>query len=152
MVLFKLIARQDTTSFLFIFFVALRVIISLTFIFLFLFQLPSLLTQMVPSTASAASSVPVTAVPSTSAVSAVPVIPGNLEFLSSQGPPPIQVLESESEEDDADVLTVTIPFNSASSSTFLPMISVEDRWSTELEFRYIVYENSFFLFTLLITF
>ena len=96
---------------------------------------------MVPSAASAAaSSVPAVTstpvVPSVSAATAIPVIPGNSEFQPSQGPPPIQVLESESEEDDTDVQTVTIPFNSASSSTFLPMISVEDRWSTELEFRY----------------
>ena len=76
----------------------------------------------------------------------VPSIPGisdsSQEFSSSQGPPPIQVLQSDSEEDDADVQTVTIPFNSASSSTFLPMISTEDRWSTELEFRYLTF-NSF---------
>ena len=115
---------------------------------------------MVPSTASAAvSSVPVPAVssvpdvpsilvvPSASAATAVPVIPGSSDFLSSQGPPPIQVLESESDEDDADVQTVTIPFNSASSSAFLPMISVEDRWSTELEFRYFLFfaQNIYYL-------
>ena len=72
----------------------------------------------------------------------IPVIPDNSQECSpSQGPPPIQVLQSDSEDDDADVQTVTIPFNSASSSTFLPMISIEDRWSTELEYRYI---NIFF--------
>ena len=101
---------------------------------------------MVPSFAAPSASIPavssvpevpsIPVVPSASAASAVPVVSGSPDFLPSQGPPPIQVLESESDEDDADVQTVTIPFNSASSSTFLPMISVEDRWSTELEFRY----------------
>ena len=79
-------------------------------------------------------------VPPTPVVSAVaptiPVLSGGADFQPSQGPPPIQVLGSDSDDDDADVQTVTIPFNSASSSTFLPMISVEERWSTELEFRY----------------
>ena len=90
----------------------------------------------VPAVSSAIQAVPsISAVPAVPATSAAPTIPvGNSEFLPSQGPPPIQVLESESEDDD--VQTVTIPFNSASSSTFLPMISVKDRWSTELEFRY----------------
>ena len=97
-------------------------------------QLPSLLSQMVPGvSASVVPPVAATNVPS------IPVISDNSqEFSTSQGPPPIQVLQSDSEEDDADVQTVTIPFNSASSSTFLPMISTEDRWSTELEFRYLI--------------
>ena len=95
----------------------------------------------VPAVSSAIQAVPsISAVPAVPAISAVPTIPvGNPEFMPSQGPPPIQVLESESEDDD--VQTVTIPFNSASSSTFLPMISVEDRWSTELEFSCLLYTS-----------
>ena len=111
-------------------------------IYFFHFQLPSLLSQMVPGV-----SVPVAPAPvaSTGNVPTIPVLPGNSsDFMTSQGPPPIQVLQSDSEEDDADVQTVTIPFNSASSSTFLPMISIEDRWSTELEFRYIFHFLKFF--------
>ena len=94
-------------------------------------------------------SVPVAPPVAAASVPSIPVIPDNSqEFSPSQGPPPIQVLQSDS-EDDADVQTVTIPFNSASSSTFLPMISIEDRWSTELEYRYIVI---FFFFSYLALF
>ena len=95
-------------------------------------------------------SVPVAPPVAAANVPSIPVIPDNSqEFSTSQGPPPIQVLQSDSEDDDADVQTVTIPFNSASSSTFLPMISIEDRWSTELEFRYI---NIFFFFSFFASF
>ena len=72
---------------------------------------------------SAANAIPeISVLPSTSAAPA--------------GPPPITVIESGSEE-DPDVQSITIPFRSASSGNFLPMISVADNWISELEFRFV---------------
>ena len=75
-----------------------------------------------------------TGVPLPSSAQAVPsiaVLPA-APPAAAAGPPVISVIESDS---DTDVQSFTIPFRSAFSSTFLPMISVEDTWMTELEFR-----------------
>ena len=53
----------------------------------------------------------------------------------ASGPPPVTIIESGSDEDTSDVQSLTIPFRSASSGNFLPMISIEDKWISELEFR-----------------
>ena len=47
-------------------------------------------------------------------------------------------LESDS---DSEVKTLTIPFRSASGN-FLPMISTEDKWITETEFRSYIIKNN----------
>ena len=53
--------------------------------------------------------------------------------------PPITVFSAASQaalesDSDSEVKTLTIPFRSASGN-FLPMITTEDKWITELEFR-----------------
>ena len=54
--------------------------------------------------------------------------------LASGAPPPIVLENSESEED---VQTLAVPFRSGSSEAFLPMVSTDNSWSTDVEFRYI---------------
>ena len=53
---------------------------------------------------------------------------------ASVGPPAIDVLHDS--DSDPDVHSLTIPFRSASSELFLPMISTDDAWITNLELRY----------------
>ena len=54
----------------------------------------------------------------------------------SAGPPQITVIDLDSPEEDTDVQSIMIPFRSASSGAFLPVISVDDKWFSEQEFRY----------------
>ena len=50
--------------------------------------------------------------------------------------------EAEESDSDSEVKTLTIPFRSASGN-FLPMITTEDKWITELEFRFKIILNIF---------
>ena len=68
---------------------------------------------------------PVNPVPSTSRVSP----------LLSSAPPPI----TEQSDSDEDVQTLAIPFRSGNSDTYLPMLSVDESWSTDTEFRFVSY-------------
>ena len=65
-------------------------------------------------------------------IAVVPAVSGSSGAGPNSGPPAISVIDPDS---DPDVQSITIPFRSASSTNFLPMISVEDKWITELEFR-----------------
>ena len=50
--------------------------------------------------------------------------------------PPIITEQSDSDED---VQTLAIPFRSGNSDTYLPMLSVDESWSTDTEFRFVSY-------------
>ena len=93
------------------------------------FQLPAFLSQVKEALglpAVPAPAIPV-AGPSSSSVPA-PVV------ASSYAPPPIVVENSESDED---VQTLAVPFRSGSSEAFLPMVSTDESWSTDTEFRFV---------------
>ena len=64
----------------------------------------------------------------------VPFSSGHVAAAPSVGPPAIDVLHDS--DSDPDVQSLTIPFRSASSELFLPMISTDDAWITNLELRY----------------
>ena len=49
------------------------------------------------------------------------------------GPPPIVLEDSDS---DNGVQTLSVPFRSGSSEAYLPMVSTDDSWSSDTEFRY----------------
>ena len=61
-----------------------------------------------------------------------PPVPVPVSAASSSAPPPIVLENSES---DDDVQTLAVPFRSASLEAFLPMVSTDDSWSTDTEFR-----------------
>ena len=92
--------------------------------FFFSFQLPDFLSQVkealgLPAVAAA---FPV------AGPSSAPVLP------VSSAPPPI-VLEDEDETEG--VQTLAVPCRPGSSEAFLPMVSTDDSWSTDAEFRFI---------------
>ena len=53
---------------------------------------------------------------------------------SSSVPPPILVDDSGSE---SDVQTLAVPFRSGNSDTYLPMLSTDDSWISDVDFRYL---------------
>ena len=77
-----------------------------------------------PALAPAAASVPV---PSSSRSTAPPI-------LASSAPP---IVAEESESDDPDVQTLAVPFRSGNSDTYLPMISLDESWHSDTEFRFV---------------
>ena len=103
---------------------------------IFSFQLPAILTQM---SSSQVSSSPVPSAPAipvvnvAPAIPAVPSIPVVNVAAPAAGPPAISVIPEVDE--DPDVQSFAIPFSSTSSVNFIPKISTEDSWMTELEFR-----------------
>ena len=73
-----------------------------------------------------------------------PAISGpSLAAGSSRSAPPIVVEETDS--DDPDVQTLAVPFRSGISDTFLPMISIDDSWSSDSIFRYFILYHTFYL-------
>ena len=85
----------------------------------FFFQLPTFLGQVKEALGLPSSQAPPVAGPSLP----VPV---------PSGPPPILLENSES---DDDVQTLAVPVRSGSSEAFLPMVSTDDSWTTDTEFR-----------------
>ena len=71
---------------------------------------------------------------------AIPVLPtsGANAFSTLPGPPSVTAHRQDSDS-DPDVQSLTIPFRSGSSSSenFLPMVSTDDTWISELEFRFV---------------
>ena len=55
---------------------------------------------------------------------------------TSGGPLPIVV--EDSGDSDPGVQTLAVPFRAGSSDTYLPMISTDDSWSSDAEFRYLL--------------
>ena len=77
---------------------------------------------------------PPTAGPSPGVSAPVPVAASGVPGVGpSSGPPPIVLEDSDSDEG---VQTLAVPFRSGSSDTYLPMLSTDDSWSTDPEFRY----------------
>ena len=76
--------------------------------------LPSV-SPLTPVAASGASAVPLATAPAISSV-----------------PPPIVLEDSDS---DTSVQTLSVPFRSGSSEAYLPMVSTDDSWSSDAEFR-----------------
>ena len=77
-----------------------------------------------PALVPAAASVPG---PSSSRSTAPPI-------LASTAPP---IVAEESDSDDPDVQTIPVPFRSGNSDTYLPMISLDDSWHSDTEFRFV---------------
>ena len=67
-------------------------------------------------------------VASTSRSTAPPILP------SSSAPP---IVAEDSGSEDQDVQTVAVPFRSGNSDTYLPMVSLDDAWQTDVEFRFV---------------
>ena len=59
----------------------------------------------------------------------------------SGAPPPIALEHSESEDE---VQTLPVPVRSGSSEAFCPMVSTDDSWSTDTEFRFVFLSFSIF--------
>ena len=77
----------------------------------------------------AAPQAPLVPVPAGGASATLPVAAVN-----PSAPPPIVVEEADS---DDGVQTLAVPFRAGSSETYLPMVSTDDSWSTDAEFRYV---------------
>ena len=85
-----------------------------------------------------APSIPVAAsvpVASTSRSAAPPI-------LSSSAPP---IVAEDSDSEDQNVQTVAVPFRSGNSDTYLPMVSLDDAWHSDAEFRFVLYFFLYFL-------
>ena len=63
-----------------------------------------------------------------------PSRPPPVPTAAASWPPPIVVENSDSDED---VQTLAVPIRSGSSEAFLPMVSTDDSWSTDTEFRFV---------------
>ena len=73
-----------------------------------------------------------------------PVLPPVAAALPS-APPPIVVEEIDS---DDGVQTLAVPFRAGSSETYLPMVSTDESWSTDAEFRFVYFYLILFYFIL----
>ena len=95
--------------------------------------MPDFLSQVKEALASS----PVAPVAGPSQVPTIPVAasgPSSAPPIISGGPPPIVV--EDSGDSDPGVQTLAVPFRAGSSDTYLPMISTDDSWSSDAEFRY----------------
>ena len=100
------------------------------------FQMPALLSQVQQALGLPSTPVPVPSgsvadpVPSTSKASNIPPV------VSSSAPP---IIAEASDSDNEDVQTLAVPFRSGNSDTYLLMISVDDSWSSDTEFRFVYF-------------
>ena len=106
----------------------------LYFMSLFSFQMPALLSQVqqalgIPSTPALPVSDPV---PSTSTSKAPAILPA----ASSSAPP---IIAEASGSEDEDFQAIAVPFRSGNSDVYLPMISLDDSWFSDTEFRFVIY-------------
>ena len=88
----------------------------------------------VPAPIPVPASIPVA---STSRSAAPPILP------SSSAPP---IVAEDSDSEDQDVQTVAVPFRSGNSDTYLPMVSLDDAWHSDAEFRFVLL-STFFIFS-----
>ena len=112
-----------------------------TIVFL-LFQLPDFLSQVkdalgLPSASGAPVAGPI-AGPSNAHT--IPVAASGPSCIAPaaapSGPPPIVLEDSDSE---SGVQILAVPFRSGSSDAYLPMISTDDSWFSDTEFRYYLF-------------
>ena len=94
--------------------------------------MPALLSQV--QQALGLSSAPAPSGPVADPVPSTSKAPNILPVVSSSAPP---IIAEASDSDDEDVQTLAVPFRSGNSDTYLPMISVDDSWSTDTEFRFV---------------
>ena len=78
--------------------------------------------------APVASAFPVAGPSPATALAPAPVLP------ASSAPPPIILEDGEEPED---VQTLAVPCQAGSSDAFLPMVSTDDSWSSDAEFRFV---------------
>ena len=102
--------------------------------------MPALLTQVQEALGLSAASVPAAiAKPSVPVTASIPVALSSRSaappILSSSSAPPIVAEDSDSE--DQNIQTLAVPFRSGNSDTYLPMISVDDSWHSDAEFRFV---------------
>ena len=71
-----------------------------------------------------------------------PLVPPTDPAVGSSGPPPIVLEDSDS---DTGVQTLAVPFRSGTSEAYLPMLSTDDAWSSDTEFRFVFMIVSGFL-------
>ena len=100
--------------------------------------MPALLTQVQEALGLPVSAVPPSKAPapvavptSSSSRSTAPPI-----LLSSSAPP---IVAEASDSDESDVQTIPVPFRSGNSDTYLPMISLDESWHSDNEFRFVFY-------------
>ena len=96
--------------------------------------MPALLSQVQEALGISATAVPVAPVkPSipvaSSSRSAAP------PTISSSAPP---IVAEDSDSEDPNVQTLSVPFRSGNSDTYLPMISVDESWHSDAEFRFVL--------------
>ena len=100
----------------------------------FFFQLPDFLSQVKEAlgllAASAVPSAPLVA-PAVAGLSRAPPLP--VPVISSTAP----AIVLENSDSESDVQTLAVPFRSGSSEAYLPMVSTDDSWSTDTEFRFV---------------
>ena len=111
--------------------------------------MPALLSQV-----QEALGLPAATIPAATAKPLVPVAPSILvtahvpvasssrsaapPILASSAPP---IVAEDSDSEDPNVQTLAVPFRSGNSDTYLPMISIDDSWHSDVEFRFVIKKN-----------
>ena len=123
--------------------------------------MPALLSQVQEALGLSAAPIPagsakpsVPALPSIPVAASLPVASTSRSaappILASSAPP---IVAEDSDSEDPNVQTLAVPFRSGNSDTYLPMISIDDSWHTDVEFRFVFvfvpFEGFFFNFTFL---
>ena len=106
--------------------------------------MPALLSQVQEALGLSSASIPAGAVkpsvPSIPVAASVPVASSSRSaappILSSSAPP---IVAEDSDSEDQNVQTVAVPFRSGNSDTYLPMVSLDDAWHSDAEFRFFLY-------------
>ena len=82
--------------------------------------------------------VPAVAIPPTAPVAGPSTAPATAPVVPASSAPPPIILEAEDEDESEDVQTLAVPCQAGSSDAFLPMVSTDDSWSSDAEFRFVM--------------